>query len=139
VHRLSQEGRVSQALLPTANNRTLSDALLSIQAQAAYTTSDAPKLIRVDMGGAQQVCGTASKTRTDVTLTNVQGDAPPFTVWNYLTGATASMYFETVQVINCTCGSSCGGYITLTYDGVSTNELPYSATPATVQAALAGE
>lgn len=125
---------------PDSSTATMAAAILFLLDIHLSEDDDYSNYISISMSSSK-VCGTASETQTDVTFISVPGDVKPFTILDYLdsSAGTVSLYMQTTQYINCTCGTNCGGYVTFSYDGMDTVELPYSASSTKIENALKGK
>jgi len=145
ANRISYRGRTSKAISPGASNDTVALVLMALQDTVfAPNVSDVRNQIQVIFQGSSTVCGTAGPTTTYITFIKAYGDLPPLAVASSNlaasgTSAAASLYFQTTQMLNCTCHiTGCGGYYSLTFDGLTSREIPFNADSGFVRASLLG-
>ena len=144
-NRISYRGRTSKAILPEATNDTVAIALVELQDTVfAPQSADVRDNIRVIFQGSTRVCGTSAPTTTRITFIKAYGDLPPLAIasTNLVatgTSATNSLYFETTQLLNCSCHvTGCGGFFSLSFDGVMSREIPYNTDSGYLAASLLG-
>lgn len=131
-------GRTSSPISYAADNRTLGLAVLALQPVNTFSDRDPSSVLSVSIGGGQ-VCGSSSEVETTITFKTHDGALPPMAVSSHLAGDDVALYMQTVQYVNCSCGSGCGGHVAFQLDGVETPEMPAGVSSGLLEEALRGE
>ena len=104
--------------------------------ESAVFTAGSP--VTAVMSGAATLCSTAGTT-TAITFSGETGALPSIDVQsNQLasTATTPTIYFETVQTLTCVMTGAASGSFALELDGVTTDDIAFDASAATIQTQL---